>query len=766
MIQLYEKSEWSFRQKHVGLKAHGDGAVEVELEGEALRKGESEEGSLLLPIALTRELPPYYRIAAGSAPETVELLAYQAKDGLWCIAAQVRLSPRPQPSPPSSIPPSDVEPTPIPSASPSEFVNPPAEPTQVKLRVQIVSPEFSTTLPLLIPTGQSRAPVDTTVSLPLNARFGALEVGSDKQEQLTSLTVLPPTVSGSEVVAAARLTPGEATTWDFSRLTYSTSTSEFQRSFHLSPTALLVSTISIALAMLCLIWLRKEQELKRAAQLSEVWRTWRQESSELRRDIEHKFERTPALLDKARLLENQFYKDRPKSYGDRSDSYGDRPEFHLYHTFRPYYEMERELETGSRILDDLRDSLDAQFREGAKEEYYASIKHIEERADLLQHSNERFKHTVALLSIRSRFLFYLVALMALSIFAFLLATLVARGQTTQLGKQAKAPIRFAVLGDLGLGVKPEAAGSDRVGLTLNFFPVASAPTKEGKEEVTIALGDNNNQELETITGTPEKSVDITQRSRKKATLSMKVNAMKPSELLSALSNPYVASVNPGKEFSEVLNNGNLIGLECLIRNGQTFADHNASRSVNWFPWETVSVQIPMELSQPAYLSKINIQRPSTDYVGNVIVDGLIGPYNQKGERSFVESGQDYQLNVGVQDSRVSIPANRHFVLKADFQRTAWQRFFLTWGQLVIALVIGAVLGIIAGRFRNTRTEFIVGGLGVLGLPFVIRASVFSTYTTLPAVATGQGITVFEIFFFVSFVIYAGAAIACALISKK
>ncbi len=740
--QLYEKSGWSFRQSHVGLKAHADGAVIVEIEGEALQKGEDEAGSLLLPIVLTRELPPYYRIIEGSAPNTVELSAYQAKDGLWCVAAQVPLSPQRQPSPPESVPTSE---RPAPTPSPNELVGAPLQPTAVKLRVLIVSPEFSTTLPLLIPAGQSRAPVDTTVSLPNDARFSSLEVGSDKtQGQLTTLTVLPPTVSGNEVVAAAKLTPGTATAWDFSRLTFSRSANT-QQSWNVFQRPLFLTSILIAVAMVGLFWIYEEQKLRRANQLSDLWNRWKTETAEIRREIEFQFKsehwEARELLKKAQLLEDKFIK---KSKDDPSIR-------------RPAYELEEELETARKTLGELKEALESAYRTAVNqpehkiEAYYANLKQLEHKADRLERTSEYVKRAIAVSSVRSRFLLYLVGLLAMSLLAVWFTTTVARGQSAASAKPTKAPTRFTVLGDLGLGVKPEAAESDKVAVTLNFFPLSSTPSKEGKEEVIFGLGDNNNLELEKITGTPEKLVEITQRSRKKATISMKVNTTKPSEFLNAVSNPYVSSVSPGKEFSDDLNNSNLIGLECLIRNGQTLADHNAGRWLHKFPFETVSLQIPIELSQPAYLSKIDIQRPGSDYEGEVTLEGLIGPYNQRGERSFVESGQDYQLNLGVQDSRVSIPANKHFVLKADFQRSTWQKLFLTAGQLVIALIIGGVLGIIATLI------FFFAALGVASLPFVQRAAVFAKYTSLPAVATGEGVTVFELFFFASFLFYAGAA---------
>lgn len=138
--QLQEKSGWSFRHSHVRLKAHGDGAVDIEIEGEALQKPEVEDGSLLLPIVLTRELPPYYRIGEGGSPNNAELSAYQAKDGLWCIAAEVPLSQRPQPSPPESVP-SSEQPAPSPSLNDS-LAMPLPQTLAVKLRV-LIAPSAS-----------------------------------------------------------------------------------------------------------------------------------------------------------------------------------------------------------------------------------------------------------------------------------------------------------------------------------------------------------------------------------------------------------------------------------------------------------------------------------------------------------------------------------------------------------------------------------------------------------------------------------------------
>jgi len=280
--QIYEKSGWSFKKSRINLKASGDGAVEVQIEGQATSKDESQTGPLLLPIVLTRELPPYYRLSEETSADKAQLLAYQAKDGLWCIAAEVAL-PRPEPIP-SPTPPSTESSTAEASDSTSVETAKPA--TTVKLRLLMVSPEFSTALPLLVPAGEGRTNVDTTVSLPIGARFQALEVEGEPDTLPTALTVMPPTLSQNEVVAAGRLASGGVIAWDFSKLTYSKPQADPVRLFNLSPRALLISFIVVCILGLGMFWIREEQKVRNKTELAALWNRFGNELMEMRHEIE------------------------------------------------------------------------------------------------------------------------------------------------------------------------------------------------------------------------------------------------------------------------------------------------------------------------------------------------------------------------------------------------------------------------------------------------------------------------------------------------
>jgi hypothetical protein len=231
---VYEASSWMFQRSRLDIQVYKDGAVQIVHEGKAIYKEGAEDRLLLLPLVLLKELPGYFRANSVNGEKSIELQAYKVTGGFWYIAAVIQLEPP------------EVE---SPNASVRERISElQAKPTALQLQLLMVSPTFSAGLPFLVPVGQGRSPVDTSVTLPKEMRFRSLDIDSRGQlpTGATKLATMPSSLTGGEVRAVAQLTPDKAVTWDFSRITFSPSVNVSGRFFKVS---ILLICIMVLLGM-------------------------------------------------------------------------------------------------------------------------------------------------------------------------------------------------------------------------------------------------------------------------------------------------------------------------------------------------------------------------------------------------------------------------------------------------------------------------------------------------------------------------------------
>lgn len=722
--QLYESGGWSFRESRVGVRVGDLGAVEVEVEGLASPRSEATSGakSLWVPVVLLRELPPYYRAAEELAKSPVEIHAYKAKDGLWCLVAEVRMSQRTggEGQPPAS-------PTPA-GTGEGEGATP------VRVRMTMVSPQFESSLPLLVPTGPAGGSTDASVTLPNNLRFASLEFGGNEQlrSNPSKLTVLPQSLTGGANTAAAQLTPGTSAAWDFSRVAFHKqgwrAALTLNDADRLAPLIALIAGVSL----LASEWRRWRLRRKFRAR----WKAAKAEASTIRRMAEREFGRG-FLYNSAVALEKAF----------------DAGRYLRAQTWEILLKIKLQIAEFRHALGAVRQELGRHTKEYERlDELEVRLERVEQ---IVQREDEPYPS-----DLRPRFEVRLFVLCLIVLAVGLLFSQLAWGQNGVM--QAAPPPtpnpRAAELREFGMATKParpDADDRDKVSVTLDFYPVVNVPVGEGEgpeDKDSVEINTDARAVIENFTHTEK--VKLISKGRSQVVVEVPTKKERDEQLPNTNSGS-VESVALLKPFDA--DKKDVMELKFDVRNVQSFNDR-FGRWVHRFPWEDIEVNLPLRLNRSAQVYNVEAQKPSTDYVGDVQVRDVIDPFDPKtGQRAFVEDHNKYRFYVGDSRSRKVIRPDTRITLNAKFQRTGLQRFMLTWFLLLAGAVVGVGLGL---AFRSTATQLaplLVEALGLGGLYLALWGLIFTKFTSIPTIFLGQGITVSEIFFLIGCVLLLGVS---------
>jgi hypothetical protein len=690
--RIYEVSSWQFRQSRLNFQVHQTnaadqtGAVEIVLEGEAVQKAAGQEGPLLLPVALVRQLPDYLQATDLSNQSSVELQAYKVVDGLWCITALVPLS--------------------------ATSENPPALPAprsnHVQLKLLLVSPEFESKLPLLIPAEQSRSSVDLSVNLPQGAKFESQDIRSygPYTGEGSKLTVLPSSLTGGSIRAVARLLPESAIAWDFSRITYIKSSS-----IYFSPSIILLSLLTLIMGITLFYWMKITRYRKDYSKTS----TNDEDDDRLTYRI-----RAKELFGISSLIISLLLV--PIIYFTVRGAQGNQ---------RPITPL-----TVITILSALVSLIGVMFL------YWRWAIQYQGRYRKKYYYLKRWVS-------RRRYLIITILIIGLTLMA--IAYVIVRGaQGDQQLAQNGSPEKVAALGDFGMTVVANNSQPNKVTVILDFLALTDR-SSQGMEEVGIGTGDNNNAEMEDVKVTPSDNAKIIQLSRKQARFIVPTSYIPSLTVLRALSDSQIQieKVRITDNLQAALNDkGNLVKMEYVL----TKVLENKNHIGGWlhsFPFDYKTLVIPIKLQQPAIVSKIELPEQ----------EGFVTTISTKGisDAIFVQSNNTYQLNLGRRESRITIPASGEVTFEVTYQRSGMQLLILTLGQIVLAIIGGLFLGLIASLPSSSQVGTIIGAIGLVGLPYLMRSSVFSTYKDLPSLLSGQSPTVFELIFIFSLIIYAVVA---------
>lgn len=624
--RIYETSAWRFHETRLNLKILEAGAVEVSIEGVAIPKSEAGGSTLLLPAIFLQELPPYFRVLEASTDKPVELQAYEVKDGLWCITLVATLE----------------------QTIGQAQSGPQSRP--LKVRMLLVSPQFSSNLPMLITTGEKSGNIDASVSLAAAGQFtsGIISAGGNDYFKQVNLTQLPLSISSGTADRAASLGPDWGEALDFSGVEY-----HFKAPWYFVPPPVRI----MYMVLFALVVTTASLYLFRLTRMS------------------------------------------------------------------PYSHMRN-----------LRDQLSDE-----------DVKEIEK-----EHARKLYLKNLTIFKnpggpTRMRLPFLLFWAVSILIWLILVRWAFGQGEVNPNLSQVNAP-KLTALGELAMRVENKEL--NKLGLVLDFFPLSTAVDQSGTEEVGITIGDGTQAEIEEINVKESEKLKITQRSRKTSRITVPANVTKSISLLRALSDLKIEKFQLPDSYSDALNDNNLVRVEYVVSGAQTTAEITSGGRMHWFPWETKSVDVPIEFQQPAIVSRIDLPQPA-DFIGIPSATGL--------DVAFTEADGKYRFNqAGL--TRHTLAANQKVTLHAEYRRSWFQRLFLTVGQIAIAIVAGIILGLLAAWPDNKPLEILIGAIGIVGGPWVLRSSVFSTYKDLPTVFSGQKPTLFELIFILSFFIFVYCAI--------
>lgn len=741
--RINDASPWQFRQSLLDIQVREAGGVEISLEGEAKQKEWVNSSTMLLPVALVRELPDYLKGTDQSSKTAVELQAYKVAGGLWCIIALVPLGTSPD------------------LVQSQQHVQPtPPDPRQIHLKVLLISPEFNTRLPLIIPIGERRAGADLFVTLPPGARFTSLNVSGDRQpsEEGAKLVLLPPSLTGGAVRAAAKLSP-ESAAWNFSQVTYARSSI-----LGIPKEYLLAQLIVASLAILSsfyyglkVIGLRKKRKaaLNSKLQLAEdAYAFFHQIAEKVASISALEIELHPHAM----TIEGEFHGEYHDLINKRGEIYKMLEELKTatYKGFDPALikSFDDVAAKFSHLLNEIAHATKLGKKPQGMNRFIPWLQKHQELADIIHLFTHRLKHVNQIEELKNQihrapqerwlllFIFYTIILVLI----MSSYVMVARGQENQPPALHEPQGKVMALGDFGMAASPKDVQSDKVGVVLDFIALTSS-SSQGTGEIGIGTGDGNNAEMEEVKVSPSETVKITQQSRKMARLSVPSSNIPALSVLAALSDPQIQieKVRITDSLQAALNDrGNLVRLEYVVTKAQE--NKNYMRWVHRFPFDYRSLTIPVKLQQPAIISKIELPRQSNEFTAVVSAKGIY-------DAEFTESDNAYRLDLGRRESRITIPAGGEVVIEATLRRTRWQQILLTVGQVVLAIIGGWFLGFIASLSSDSPIGTVIGGIGLIGLPYLMRSSVLSTYKDLPTLLSGQVPTIFELVFLFSLALF-------------
>lgn len=743
---IRDTSSGLFHNSQIDIKSREGGAVEVVLQGEVIQKPEAT-GDVWIPILLLRNLPEYFQITDTHESLGASLEAYQFKGGLWCIAAVLaQTTPGWQssmgnqaalPLNPYEQDAEQVHATPV---KPPRTIA--ASQQRLSLRLVLASSSFSERLPFLIPANDSAAPVSISITLPKGGRFISTavltEIARDVEERSSinhygsvlprDLPLLPAVVSGEDIRASATLySPGVAT-WDFSNVEFrQPGILAHYRSWFI-PSAVIVALCGVAL------WLRFDMLAAKRERIRalDLWRDngLRFISNEIRWATTLFREQEKEPSDTWKQLEAKW-----KSATTLLNS-------ETWDAFPPtkFEEIREPIANIREILPQLRQAL---IDRKISEDFAARLLSLNLVLHSLSERGNRLQGAKTQHRIITRTL-WLIAAGVIAAVMVLLATL-ARAQGSP--KRLSSIPSTTMLCDLAITATPHDPQSwpaDAVDVVLRFSPL-TGNRDQGRAEIQIGAA-SFPVSIGSISASGDPALSV-RNSASSIILETPVVYSAMLRRINALAQK-LARFKVPDAYPRVISTANQVTLKYTLQGAEERHIH-ARFGRNWlhlFPFDTITIGIPIEIRQPALLSQLQLQKPSNDSFADPSIQGLSVSLAEN------DAGDKYEFrNIDIM-TRTPIGSGQIVIVQADFHRSAFQRWWLTVGILVIAVVIGVMFGWYTTLPEKSWKAAGLSALGVFTIVFAIRTAVLAAYKDLPTVITGQGTTIFELAYIAALIV--------------
>jgi len=760
---IYDTSSGTFHSSEIDIHVLRGGSVKIQIHGNLTSKAEVD-GDVWIPVLLVPKLPAYFHVVQASGTIPITLEAYEFKGGLWCIAAIVA-QPR-EPERPNSASGEEVVPS-VPRSLEAEAAwdlqerhtrtvqaapRPKLLAGLLDFQIGLASEEFLNGLPFSIPSDPSGESTSISIELPSGASFSnkTSAVGANvargwqsgelvdtpwphRTSQSVTMQNLTPIFepASTDLKRAATLTYPDTVAWDFSKVSFNQPGlfSQFRSWFIPS----VVTILFLAFA----VWLRFYY-------LSPVLS-----------DIE----RLSASLDvEPREVEGWFDRFRGKE-----SSEGPAPDWAFMEAelrqslaaFRNRFGVRLVGSASPRTLEKLSNRIERvqqAIREApskaspnqkapAPDPVVARLAVLRKCADNLTADYQRYR------AIRT--ILWIVCFGVLLGLLVVIGTL-ARAQMRH-QRPSNAELSLPILCDLNVSLAPHDLTKigEKFDVLVRFSPL-TGDSHQTESKIRFGTGDAQGVTIDTVAPPTDKNVSVVQQSETHVTLKVPLRYSPLVRRINAISQ-WTELIKMPDGYATTMDKANHLNFTYTLQ-GVARPHLVSSSGRRWlylFPFDSSDLEIPLNMEQASLLNHLDVSKPTNDYFAKVTIEGThpdIGSNNRGSSVALTESenSDHYVLTNPDAGSRLPISANGGIVIHARFSRGPWQRWGLTWGVAILAILVG-----ILGAWFTTLPDkdwkgWVFTILGITGLVFAVRAAVLATYKDLPTLMTGQGTTIFEL----------------------
>jgi hypothetical protein len=749
---IYNTSSGTFHSSEIDVRVFRGGSVDIHLHGNLTPKQEIE-GDVWIPVLLLHKLPSYFHVIQPDASAPVTLEAYEFKSGMWCIAAvfplalegtrtahsengdeSSRLTPRAVDAKGAVDSPEEQYRS-VQAALSRKLASGPLD-----FRIGLASEELQESLPFSIPSDPSGESTSISVELPTGASFsddtssvaanvvrgwqsGELEHSFESFRSSQAVTtqnltpVFEPASAGLK--RAGTLNFPDAVAWDFSKIDFYQPGVLSQFHVWFLPSALTLILLA------CAAWFRiyrlvplvsgihgltltlsdqareLERWLHRSSEMEAVdasWNDWARLELDLRQSLATIG--TPLWSGSISSIGIEMLSRLAQRLNQFEKKFADSPNIEGYKRKGPGFES-----PSSRL---------------------AGLRHT---TDLLIKEYRRYRLATTIL--------WIIGFGVLVGLVVMLATF-AKAQS-RFQNPPNLQLSLPILCDLDVALAPHDLTKlgEKFDVSVRFSPLTGDPRQT---DSTIRFGTGNAQgvTIDPVEPLSNPQVSIVQQSETQVTLRVPLHYSPLVRRINAISQ-WTEQIKVPNGYPSTINKANHLNFSYTLQ-GAAKPYLLSSSGRHWlylFPFDGADIEIPLDMEQ-ALLFRLGLAKPANDYFADVTIAGAALTLTES------ENGDHYDFVNTDTSLRLPISAHGGIVLRAKFQRNAFQRWGLTIGVAILSILVGICGGWFTTLSDKDWKGYLYTTLGLGTLVFGVRAAVLAAYKDLPTLMTGQGTTIFEI----------------------